>query len=370
MPPCLACGPYHVTLVTVGPGHEVRGRMDTRGATHADRMPAAGSGSDSTIPGLDVIHGALTPPPNSMQLDHVPTNRIVPNPYQPRRIFDRDKMEELKGTMRAVGALQPITLWQRDDDRFVLIAGERRLLAYRELEAELPEGERMLFHRIPALIRDLRGVDQDVQLAMLASIENLARDELKPGERARAMQRLRSMGLTWQEIADRMGLSLAKVQDYAGIGLVERLALAVDEGRVTQVRGVAIARALKPVIRTDEQLASALVPHLIAIQPSRIGEVVRAALELPSTSTPAERAQLASSRMPQPPAAPAGPVSHEEVSRSGERTRLTYVIPARTHLAMLLRRRRVPIAEWASALQDHCDEIGVWPTRPNDRPVG
>jgi ParB/RepB/Spo0J family partition protein len=343
--------------------------MDTPGATHVARRPAGESPSDSAMPGLDVIHAARTPP-YSMRLDHVPTDRIVPNPYQPRRIFDRDKMRDLKGTIRAVGALQPITLWQRDDDCFVVIAGERRLLAYRELEAELPEREGTLYHSIPALIRDLRDVDQDVQFAMLASIENLARDQLKPGERARAMQQLRSMGLTWQEIADRMGLSLVKVQDYAGIGLVEQLALAVDEGRVTQVRGVAIARALKPVVRTDEQLASALVPHLIAMQPSRIGEVVRAALELPSTSTPAERAQVASTGMEQRPADPTGPVSYEEVSRRGERTRLTYVVPARTNLAMLLRRRRVPIAEWVRALQEHCEEIGVWPARPDDTPLG
>jgi ParB family transcriptional regulator, chromosome partitioning protein len=344
--------------------------MPTSETSHASQRPSVEPQDGPTVPGVDVIHGRLSRPRVPMRFDHLPTSRIVPNPFQPRRVFDRNRMEDLKGTIRAVGTLQPVTVWQRDNDGFVLISGERRLVAYRELEAEASPADAALYRSIPALIRDLRGIDQDVQLAMLAGVENLVREELKPGERARAMQQLKSMGLTWQEIADRMGLSLVKVQEYAGIGLVDELARAVDEGRVTQVRGVAIARALKPVARSDEKLAAALVPHLIELHPSKTGVVVRAALELPATSSAAERARQASDGIGGRPTLSTDPLAHEEVTRNGERARLTYVVPARTRLATLLRRRRVPLTEWVCALQEHCEEIGVWPARRADTAPG
>ena len=130
----------------------------------------------------------------------VPINSISPNPHQPRGHFDEEDLSSLTASIRAVGVLQPVLLRSTDDDRYELIAGERRWRAAR----------RAGLHTIPALIRtvdDLGSVEQ-------ALIENLHRVDLNPMEEAAAYQQLiEDFGLTHEQMASRVGRSRAAISN-------------------------------------------------------------------------------------------------------------------------------------------------------------
>lgn len=113
---------------------------------------------------------------------------IEPHPEQPRRHFDEDALEELAQSIAARGVIQPVVVRPLSGGRYQLVAGERRWRA----------AQKARVHEIPAIIRKLD--DRDV--AALALIENLQREDLNPVEEARAYQRLAdSEGLTQSDIA-------------------------------------------------------------------------------------------------------------------------------------------------------------------------
>ncbi len=119
-------------------------------------------------------------------------NKIVPNRFQPRTIFDEEKIKELAQTIRTHGMIQPIIVRKIDDGNYELIAGERRWRAVTLLEWE----------HIPAIIRDLT----DTETASIALIENLQREELTAIEEAKAYSQLLEMhSLTQEALAQRLG---------------------------------------------------------------------------------------------------------------------------------------------------------------------
>lgn len=130
-------------------------------------------------------------------LQTVPLDDIRPNPYQPRRRLDEDSLEELAASIRTHGVLQPVVVRPRDEG-YELIAGERRWRAARL--AGLVE--------IPALVRDA----SDRQVAMLALLENLQRDDLHFFEEAEGYARLLSeFEMTQEELARQLGRSQGAV---------------------------------------------------------------------------------------------------------------------------------------------------------------
>ena len=125
------------------------------------------------------------------EIQQIPVDEIVPNPYQPRTIFDDEKLEELCQTIRTHGLIQPIVVRVRDN-RFELIAGERRWRASKKLGME----------RIPAIVKDFN----DTQTASIALIENLQREGLTAIEEALAYQKLIELhNLTQESLAQRLG---------------------------------------------------------------------------------------------------------------------------------------------------------------------
>jgi len=140
--------------------------------------------------------GALIPSgevPEDPDQPLIDIERIVPNPLQPRLVFDEEKIDELAASIREQGILQPL-LVRRRGDGYELIAGERRWRA--ALKAGLKQ--------VPAVVR---AVDDHGALA-LALVENLQREDLNPIEEARAFRRLQDeFGLKQEEISDRVGRS-------------------------------------------------------------------------------------------------------------------------------------------------------------------
>ena len=122
---------------------------------------------------------------------------IDPNPYQPRREFDTEKLEELAESIRVHGVLQPVVV-RRQGSRYQLVAGERRCRA-----AKLAG-----LHEVPAIIKEF----SDADLMELAIVENLQRENLNPIEEALGYDQLcKQLGLTQEAVAQRVGKSRSHV---------------------------------------------------------------------------------------------------------------------------------------------------------------
>jgi ParB family chromosome partitioning protein len=133
-------------------------------------------------------------------LRNLPLETIRPGRYQPRSVFDEEKLGELADSIRAQGVVQPVVVRPVGDGEFELIAGERRWRA-----AQLAE-----IDKIPAVVRD---VPDEASVAM-ALIENIQREDLNPLEEATALKRLiDDFQMTHQEAADAVGRSRAAVSN-------------------------------------------------------------------------------------------------------------------------------------------------------------
>jgi ParB family chromosome partitioning protein len=131
-------------------------------------------------------------------LREVPVGSIVPNPHQPRGYFDEEALASLTASVAELGVLQPILVRELPDERFELIAGERRWRAAKR--AGLPS--------VPVVVRP---VDEVLSLEQ-ALVENLHREDLNPLEEAAAYQQLmEDFDLTQEQVAQKVGKSRSSI---------------------------------------------------------------------------------------------------------------------------------------------------------------
>jgi ParB family transcriptional regulator, chromosome partitioning protein len=158
------------------------------------RKGGLGKGLDALIPG-----GGSGVPERDGGAAEVPVSQVVPNPRQPRTTMDEPELQGLADSIREHGILQPLVVSHDPQaDRYVLIAGERRLRAARLAGLET----------VPVIIRQA----SDQQRLELALIENVQRADLTPLETAEAYQHLiDEFGLTHEEVAARVGKSRESV---------------------------------------------------------------------------------------------------------------------------------------------------------------
>jgi ParB family chromosome partitioning protein len=132
---------------------------------------------------------------------YLPPADIVPNPRQPRTVFDSDALAELVGSIREIGVLQPIVVRPNPSGPgFELIMGERRLRAAREAGLEA----------IPAIVR----TTDDADMLRDALVENLHRSQLNPLEEAAAYQQLLDdFGITHEQLAERLSRSRPQISN-------------------------------------------------------------------------------------------------------------------------------------------------------------
>jgi ParB family chromosome partitioning protein len=159
----------------------------------------------------------------------VDIDKILPNPYQPRREFDRDSIEELKASIKENGLLQPVALRKKGGDQYELISGERRLRAFRELG----------FKKIPAIVLE---VSSDTKMLEMALTENLQREDLNPIEIANGYRQLiEECKLTQEQIAERIGKDRATIANFLRLlKLPQKVQELVSDGSLS----VGHARAL------------------------------------------------------------------------------------------------------------------------------
>ena len=155
--------------------------------------------------GLDALLTAGKPAPvatakERSELQQIPVEFLQPGKYQPRKDMSQDALEDLASSIKAQGVIQPIVVRPLAENRYEIIAGERRWRASQL--AQLAE--------VPCLIKDV----PDEAAVAIALIENIQREDLNAMEEAVALQRLLTeFELTHQQVADAVGKSRAAVSN-------------------------------------------------------------------------------------------------------------------------------------------------------------
>lgn len=157
------------------------------------KYTALGRGLDALISTHEEVETS-----GSSSISEVAIAQIEANPNQPRREFDEKALEELAESIRNFGIIQPITLRKLSDDRYQIIAGERRWRA----------SQMAGLQRVPAYIRTA----DDENMMQMALVENIQREELNPIEVALAYQHLiERYNLKQEELSEKIGKNRATI---------------------------------------------------------------------------------------------------------------------------------------------------------------
>ncbi|MFI6782305.1 ParB/RepB/Spo0J family partition protein [Micromonospora sp. NPDC050276] len=249
-------------LIPTGPAPGAAGTATAE--PENEHVDDAGSAAVSTVPARAPVHEpepTLSPVPGA-RFAEIPVDAIMPNPKQPRQVFDEEALEELKTSIQEVGFLQPIVVRQLDDEKYELVMGERRWRAAQAVGRE----------SIPAIVRDTR----DDAMLRDALLENIHRANLNPLEEAAAYQQLlEEFGATHEELARRIGRSRpqisntirllnlpAQVQRRVAAGILSaghaRALLSLDEAEAQEQLALRIVAEGLSVRATEEIVALTL----------------------------------------------------------------------------------------------------------------
>ncbi|WP_210139557.1 ParB/RepB/Spo0J family partition protein [Staphylococcus sp. GDY8P120P] len=178
-------------------------------------------------------------------VESIHTERIVPNRYQPRQVFEPNKIKELAESIDEHGLLQPIVVRPIEEGMFEIIAGERRFRALQSLNKTHAD----------VIIRDLG----DEETAVVALIENIQRENLSVVEEAEAYKKLLELGETTQsELARSVGKSQSFIANKLRLlKLAPKVIERLREGKVTERH----ARAMLSLSDTEQE---ALVETIIS----------------------------------------------------------------------------------------------------------
>ncbi|MCW3813834.1 ParB/RepB/Spo0J family partition protein [Micromonospora sp. DR5-3] len=246
------------------------------GGTAAEMPPPAVAGAAAAVVGAPPAAAEpgpqLSPVPGA-RFAEIPVDAIVPNPKQPRQVFDEDALEELKTSIQEVGFLQPIVVRALDGEKFELVMGERRWRAAQAVGRE----------SIPAIVRDTK----DDAMLRDALLENIHRANLNPLEEAAAYQQLlEEFGATHEELARRIGRSRPQISNTIRL---MNLPAQVQRRVAAGVLSAGHARALLSLddAEAQEQLAKRIVAEGISVRATE--EMVALALADGPAKTPAAK---------------------------------------------------------------------------------
>ncbi len=211
------------------------------------------------------------------EITHIPLERITPNPYQPRRIFDKTALSELAQSIKEFGVMQPVCVRLIAPGKFELVAGERRLRASRLAGLEV----------IPAIVVNLNDRDS----ASIALIENLQRENLHYIEQAEGFQNLiNDYGFTQERLSERIGKNQSTIANKLRI-----LKLSKNVQRILIDSGLTErhARALLRLETEEEQLVVLERINRDGLNVKKTEEFIEAFLEHREKEEKAERAKNA-----------------------------------------------------------------------------
>ncbi|OIK13844.1 chromosome partitioning protein ParB [Bacillus sp. MUM 116] len=160
-------------------------------------------------------------------VQEIKLKELRPNPYQPRKTFQQEAIDELKESILEHGILQPLVV-RKSIKGYEIVVGERRFRAAREAK----------FQTVPAVVREL----SEQQMMELAVIENLQREDLNPIEEAIAYQTLmEKLKLTQEEVAKRLGKSRPHVANHVRLlSLPAKIQELISSGKISMGHGRAL----------------------------------------------------------------------------------------------------------------------------------
>jgi ParB family chromosome partitioning protein len=233
------------------------GRLPVPGTTASAGVAAAtdeevtrGGATDGVVPASG--SGAVGRADPGAYFAEIPIHQVVPNPRQPRQVFEEEALAELVHSVREVGLLQPIVVRRQGTDAYELIMGERRWRA---------AGQAGL-RAIPAIVRET----DDTDMLRDALLENLHRAELNPLEEAAAYQQLlEDFDCTHEELAGRIGRSRPQISNTLRL---LKLSAPVQRRVAAGVLSAGHARALLAVTdpETQDRLAQRVVAEGISVR--------------------------------------------------------------------------------------------------------
>ena len=215
----------------------------------------------------------------SSNLNEIPVSQIEPNPDQPRREFDETALEELAASIREMGIISPITVRQASNDRYQIIAGERRWRA----------SQRAGLTTIPAYIRTV----EDENVMELALVENIQREDLNAIEIALAYEHLaETTGMTQEKISERVGKSRTAVTNYMRLlKLPAQIQMALKEKHIDMGHARALLSLDSPTLqiklfREIQKQGYSVRKVEELVQMLKAGDTVQAANKKISTKSP------------------------------------------------------------------------------------
>ncbi|MDZ5606617.1 ParB/RepB/Spo0J family partition protein [Bacillus pseudomycoides] len=191
-----------------------------------------GRGINAFFPDLDVKE--------EEKIQEIALNELRPNPYQPRKNFQKEAILELAASIKEHGILQPLIV-RKSIKGYEIVAGERRYRAAKEARLET----------VPAVVRELN----EQQMMEFALLENLQREDLNPMEEALAYQMLMDeLNVTQEQLAKRLGKSRPYIANYVRLltlpSFVQEM---IAEGNLSMAHGRTLL-----TIKDEEQLKSLL----------------------------------------------------------------------------------------------------------------
>lgn len=199
-----------------------------------------GRGLDALLGDAPVSHSSARQPASEAPAPagpkrELPIEQLKPHADQPRRVFDKDAIEELANSIAAKGMLQPILVRPKGPDNYEIVAGERRWRAAQKAQ----------LHKVPVIIRELT----DEETAEIALIENVQRVDLNPVEEAAAYARLSDVyGRTQEDIAKAVGKSRSHVANIMRLlGLPQKALDALSTNAISMGHARALLGSSSPV---------------------------------------------------------------------------------------------------------------------------
>ncbi|HEC1756555.1 TPA: ParB/RepB/Spo0J family partition protein, partial [Campylobacter lari] len=185
------------------------------------KKSALGRGLSSILADIDEVYEKELGSKEG-KIEEIDIDLISPNPYQPRKNFDTQALEELAGSIKEYGLIQPIVVFKKDEFDYIIIAGERRFRACKLLEKE----------QIKAVVLNV----DDIKLRELALIENIQRENLNPIELAHSYKELLEIhDITQEKLADLIHKSRPQIANTLRLlNLNEQTQNFIIEGKISQ----------------------------------------------------------------------------------------------------------------------------------------
>lgn len=177
--------------------------------------------------GLDAFFPKDFPKDEEEKIQEIKISECRPNPYQPRKVFDQESIDELKQSIIEHGILQPIIV-RKTIKGYEIVVGERRYRAAKEAK----------LGKIPVIVREL----SEQQMMEMAVLENLQREDLTPIEEATAYQQLmEKLKITQEELAKRLGKSRPHIANHVRLlSLPVKIQEYISNGTISMGHGRAL----------------------------------------------------------------------------------------------------------------------------------